>query len=214
MKTTARADDPPTEAERGTRRSTSTARHSIGSMLYFLTALTLGCYFTFAAVQEDYGVLRQVEISVEADALKLERDCLAAELAEIKNWTKRLPDTYLDVDLLDEQAREVLGYVRADEIVIRYTNSGAGNNRAEQISGSLQSNEMATAGIFTLRNRDGRACTGNFQFDASDVNTFPISCSDGTTSTAMSTINRFNSQQTISYKLISGESGSILLGNP
>ncbi len=99
--------------------STSTARPSLGSMLYFLTALTLGCYFTFAAVQGDYGVFRQVEISAEAESLKLERDRLAAELAEMQNKTKRLSDTYLDVDLLDEQARTVLGYVRADEIVIR-----------------------------------------------------------------------------------------------
>jgi cell division protein FtsB len=30
----------------------------------------------------------------------------------------RLSDEFLDIDLLDEQAREVLGYVRADEIVI------------------------------------------------------------------------------------------------
>ncbi len=99
--------------------STATARPSLGSMLYFLTALTLGSYFTFAAVQGDYGVFRQVEISAEAEALTLERDRLAAELAEMQNKTKRLSDTYLDVDLLDEQARDVLGYVRADEIVIR-----------------------------------------------------------------------------------------------
>lgn len=97
---------------------------------------------------------------------------------------------------------------------MQVTNSGAGStNRAEPISGSLQLNEMATAGVFTLQNLDGRTCTGNVQFDTSDVHTFPIRCSDGISGTAMSTINRFNSQQTISYKLASGESGSIVLGN-
>ncbi len=99
--------------------SNPTARPSAGSMLYFLMALTLGSYFTFAAVQGDYGVFRQVEISAEAETLRAERDKLAAELAEMQNRTKRLSDTYLDLDLLDEQARDVLGYVRADEIVIR-----------------------------------------------------------------------------------------------
>jgi cell division protein FtsB len=44
---------------------------------------------------------------------------LLLELAELENRTHRLSDDYLDVDLLDEQARDVLGYVRADEIVIR-----------------------------------------------------------------------------------------------
>lgn len=97
---------------------------------------------------------------------------------------------------------------------VQVTNSGAGtNNRAEPVSGSLQLNEMATAGVFTLQNLDGRTCTGNVKFDASDVHTFPIACSDGATGTAMSTINRFDSQQTISYKLANGETGSVVLGN-
>lgn len=99
--------------------STQTAHTSLGATIYFLMALSLGSYFTFAAVQGDYGVFRQVEISAEAEALKAERDKLASDLAEMQNKTKRLSDDYLDVDLLDEQAREVLGYVRADEIVIR-----------------------------------------------------------------------------------------------
>lgn len=42
-----------------------------------------------------------------------------AEVARMENLTRRLSDTFLDLDLLDEQARDVLGMVRADEIVIR-----------------------------------------------------------------------------------------------
>ena len=40
-----------------------------------------------------------------------------AALAE--NKTHRLSDDFLDLDLLDQQARDVLGMVRADEVVIR-----------------------------------------------------------------------------------------------
>lgn len=97
----------------------ASSRHSIGAILYFLMACTLGLYFTFAAVQGDYGVFRQVEIAAEKEQLVAERDRLAAELAEMQNRTTRLSDAYLDLDLLDEQARTVLGYVRADEIAIR-----------------------------------------------------------------------------------------------
>ena len=32
--------------------------------------------------------------------------------------TRRLSDDFLDLDLLDEQARDVLGYVRADEVIL------------------------------------------------------------------------------------------------
>ena len=97
----------------------SLMRPAIGGMFYYVLAFTLGGYFMFAAVQGDYGIFRRVQISAEAQDLTTERDKLTAELAQIKNLTLRLSDSYLDMDLLDQQARDVLGYVRADEIVIR-----------------------------------------------------------------------------------------------
>ncbi|MFN7222694.1 MAG: FtsB family cell division protein [Paracoccaceae bacterium] len=95
------------------------ARPAIGGILYLVVAFTLGAYFTFAAVQGEYGVFRQVQIRAEAEALRIERDRLYQDLGKISNLTARLSDRYLDVDLLDERVRDVLGYVRADEIVIR-----------------------------------------------------------------------------------------------
>ena len=98
---------------------TTVSRPRMGGMFYFALAVTLGCYFLFAAVQGEYGVLRQAQIAGEADGLRVERDGLVQNLAGLKNLTHRLSDSYLDIDLLDEQVRDVLGYVRADEIVIR-----------------------------------------------------------------------------------------------
>lgn len=95
------------------------SRISLGGIFYLVLAFTLGGYFTFAAVQGDYGVLRRVQIDAEADALRVERDRLAQELTQLSNLTWRLSDGFLDIDLLDQQARDVLGYMRADEIVIR-----------------------------------------------------------------------------------------------
>ena len=92
---------------------------SLGGLLYMAVALLLSGYFAFAAVQGDYGVLRQVQIRAEAETLTLERDRLAEEMLRMSNLTTRLSDRYLDLDLLDEQVRDVLGYVRADEVVIR-----------------------------------------------------------------------------------------------
>jgi cell division protein FtsB len=94
-------------------------RPAIGGILYLLLAFTLGAYFTFAAVQGDYGVFRQVQIRAEAEELSQERDRLYEDLARMTNLTARLSDRFLDIDLLDERVRDVLGYVRADEIVIR-----------------------------------------------------------------------------------------------
>ena len=76
-------------------------------------------YFAFAAIQGNYGTFRQIQ--VEAQALKLERElaALRSEREVLQNRTRRLSKEYLDLDLLDEQARKVLGLARADEIIIR-----------------------------------------------------------------------------------------------
>lgn len=96
-----------------------TQTRSFGGLVLMGVAIILGAYFTLAAVRGDYGVMRRVQINAEAETLKAERDRLAADLARMQNLTHRLSDAYLDIDLLDEQARSVLGYMRADEIVIR-----------------------------------------------------------------------------------------------
>lgn len=101
------------------RMTNAAARQNLGGLIYFALAFTLGAYFTFAAVQGDYGVFRRVEIMAEADTLRAERDRLAADLAQMQNLTRRLSDSFLDLDLLDQQARDVLGYMRTDEIAIR-----------------------------------------------------------------------------------------------
>ncbi|KMW57071.1 Cell division protein DivIC (FtsB) [Candidatus Rhodobacter oscarellae] len=81
--------------------------------------MALGLYFTFASVQGDYGLFRRIQVESEAAELQAERDALQAEVAALRNKTKRLSDDFLDLDLLDQQARDVLGLVRGDEVVIR-----------------------------------------------------------------------------------------------
>lgn len=94
-------------------------RPSFGPVMFYALAGTFGTYLTFAAVQGEYGLFNRIQIDADAAALRLERDRLAVELTEIENRTRRLSDAYLDLDLLDQQAREMLGYVRPDEIVLR-----------------------------------------------------------------------------------------------
>lgn len=87
-------------------------------MVYFTLAFLLGLYFTFASVQGDYGLFRRVQITVEAETLRAELEQLQAEHAALENRTRRMSDAYLDLDLLDQQARDVLGLVRVDEVVL------------------------------------------------------------------------------------------------
>lgn len=92
---------------------------AFGPLFFFAVAFALSLYFTFAAVQGDFGLFRRAEIVAEVNDMRANLIAVRAEVAQIENLTHRLSDDYLDLDLLDEQARSVLGMVRADEIVIR-----------------------------------------------------------------------------------------------
>ncbi|KIT17305.1 FtsB family cell division protein [Jannaschia aquimarina] len=80
--------------------------------------LTFGGYFVFAAIQGEGGLLRRIELEAERTELRAELAMLDARVAALRDRTRRLSDDYLDLDLLDERARDILGLVRADEIVV------------------------------------------------------------------------------------------------
>lgn len=95
------------------------SRPQLGALFYYLGMVMLGLYFTFAAVQGDYGLFKRIEVNAEGEALQVELAALQSEVARMENLTKRLSDNFLDLDLLDQQARDMLGMIRTDEIVIR-----------------------------------------------------------------------------------------------
>nr|WP_085047382.1 septum formation initiator family protein [Brevirhabdus pacifica] len=84
-----------------------------------MVVFSLAIYFMFGAVQGNFGLFQRIQIDAEAVQLRREVTRLERQLADVSNKTHRLSDAYLDVDLLDERVRDVLGYVRPDEIVIR-----------------------------------------------------------------------------------------------
>ena len=90
----------------------------VAPVIYILLIAVLAV-FGQSGLQGEHGLaaLRQGEAR-EAE--------LITELAEIReerralnNRTRRLGQHYLDLDLLGERARAVLGYVRREELVIR-----------------------------------------------------------------------------------------------
>ncbi|WP_347268748.1 septum formation initiator family protein [Paracoccus sp. (in: a-proteobacteria)] len=94
-------------------------RLSISAAIFFVVMMLLGAYFAYAAVQGPSGILRRVQLQAETQDLMQQRDRLQAEVDRMRNLTRRLSDDFLDLDLLDERARNVLGLVQADEIIIR-----------------------------------------------------------------------------------------------
>lgn len=102
-----------------TRLAKSLHRPALGTVIYLGVAMSLSLYFTFAAVQGDFGLFRRIEIEAEQRILRTEHEALVAQVAQMQNKTRRLSDASLDLDLLDQQARDVLGLLRADEIVVQ-----------------------------------------------------------------------------------------------
>jgi cell division protein FtsB len=83
-----------------------------------MVLLGVAGYFVLAAIQGEYGVFRRIELESERAYLQAELELLSAEVERTAERTRRLSDDFLDLDLLDERARQVLGFARADEIVI------------------------------------------------------------------------------------------------
>ena len=94
-------------------RTLSLTRAIVPGLLFLI-----GAYFTFAAVQGDYGLFQRMQVEAERDRLQDELARLEDQVARMEILTHRLSDDYLDLDLLDERVRSVLGYVRPDELVL------------------------------------------------------------------------------------------------
>ncbi|MGF1659388.1 MAG: septum formation initiator family protein [Rubrimonas sp.] len=73
--------------------------------------------FGWHALRGDYGVLASMAIEAEERELRIDLAELTAERARLENVAMRLGPAALDLDLLDETARAVLGLARADEVI-------------------------------------------------------------------------------------------------
>ena len=75
--------------------------------------------FAHSGLQGNHGLAAFRDAAVEERRLRAELASVQADREAMANKVRRLSDRYLDLDLLDERARAVLGMVRKEEIVIR-----------------------------------------------------------------------------------------------
>ena len=89
-------------------------------MAVFSAVTVLVCgYFFYAATHGPYGLYEKGQIEAEKVALNQELASLVRQRTDAENRANRLSDRHLDLDLLDEQSRKVLGMVRDDELIVR-----------------------------------------------------------------------------------------------
>lgn len=94
-------------------RTLSLTRAIVPGILFLV-----GFYFTFTAVQGNNGLFQRIQVEAERDRLTEELVRLEMQTERMEILTRRLSDDYLDLDLLDERVRNVLGYARPDEIIL------------------------------------------------------------------------------------------------
>jgi cell division protein FtsB len=94
-------------------------RTGVGVAVFAIAVIASIGYLALAAFQGEHGLFSLFRIEAQEARLRAELTALQAERAAIRNETERLSAESLDLDLLDEQARKVLGLGRPDEIIIR-----------------------------------------------------------------------------------------------
>jgi cell division protein FtsB len=93
-------------------------RHLISQMLATLLSFGLFIYFGFHLMHGDMGYFALRGIDQKLAETQEKHDHLLAERLAIENRVKLLRPGSLDLDMLDERARVVLGFIGPAERVI------------------------------------------------------------------------------------------------
>ena len=77
-------------------------------------------YFSITALYGEYGLFTLFQKQIEREQLLEMNSKLEIEIEEWENLTKRISTHFLDLDLLEEQARRILRVARPDEAIFFY----------------------------------------------------------------------------------------------
>ena len=80
--------------------------------------LILCFYFIIASFKGEFGVFTKYQLLAKEKALTIELKLVREENKAVKNKISRLSDTGLDLELLDQQARKILGLIGEDELIV------------------------------------------------------------------------------------------------
>ena len=80
--------------------------------------LILCLYFIIASFNGEFGVSAKYHLLAKEKVLANELNTINKETKIIKNRIKRLSNTSLDLELLDQQARIILGMIGEEESIV------------------------------------------------------------------------------------------------
>ncbi len=99
--------------------STKKNLRSISFDIALVALLLSAClYFSVVAINGNHGVKKKAELELQVYEIKKKLRDLEHLAKNMETKVNKLKGAGLDLDLLDEQAREVLGLIRSDEIIL------------------------------------------------------------------------------------------------
>ena len=75
-------------------------------------------YFIIASFKGEFGVSSKYQLLAKEKTLTKELELLNEKTMKVKNKIKRLSNKSLDLELLDQQARKILGLIGEDELIV------------------------------------------------------------------------------------------------
>ena len=78
----------------------------------------LAFYFIIASFNGEFGVHAKYQLLAKEKTLTKELFLLNEDSLALKNKIKRLSNTSLDLELLDQQARKILGMIGEGELIV------------------------------------------------------------------------------------------------
>jgi cell division protein FtsB len=91
------------------------AKVSLNNILPTLLFVVILIYFSYHAVSGDRGLLALIQLSHKIESARAELDVIHSTRLKLERNVKLMRSDSLDLDLLDEQARRLLGYADKDE---------------------------------------------------------------------------------------------------
>ena len=88
------------------------------NFLISVSFLVISFYFTYNAIYGNNGLKKSIVLELEIIQLNNKLNSIQKVLFDIEKKTSSLSKKNLDLDLLDEQSRKILGLIRPDEIML------------------------------------------------------------------------------------------------
>lgn len=87
---------------------------------FFPVVLTtlLSVYFSYSALNGQYGLFNQFHLKAQKNVLVTDLKAIELKNSILEKKVLRLSNKFLDLDLLDQQARKFLGLAKSNEIII------------------------------------------------------------------------------------------------